>query len=420
MESEEVELEESAARPVGTGGRLLAVSVLIGVVALAGALAWGFCLGDGFRRFFHAYLLSFFFYLSLSLGALFFVLLHHLTRAGWSVVVRRVAEFLAANLLLLAFLALPIVFPVVFGNAALYPWAGAENIRGDELLERKAIYLNPGFFALRCAFYFAVFGLLARHYLKRSVAQDRSGDVEISRRLDGLSGFAMAGYALTLTFAAFDLLMSLDPHWFSTIFGVYVFAGSAAGGYALLIVALLLLQRRGRLGRTVTVEHYHDLGKLLFAFVFFWGYIAFSQFLLIWYANLPEETGWYRIRMSGAWAGVSLALLFGHFVLPFVGLLSRSAKRSRLILGFWAVWMLAAHWLDCYWLVFPQYTSRGVFVPQLTPDAGPAIPWPGLELLCLVGLGGLYVASAVSLARGCALVPVRDPRLAESLAFENR
>ncbi|MCH5372962.1 MAG: quinol:cytochrome C oxidoreductase, partial [Planctomycetes bacterium] len=179
------------------------------------------------------------------------------------------------------------------------------------------------------------------------------------------------------------------------------------GFLAALILAAQFLQHLGLLTASITVEHYHDLGKLLFGFVFFWGYIAFSQYMLMWYANIPEETGWYLIRQTDGWAGVSLVLLFGHLLLPFLGLLSRHVRRNRIALAGWALWLLVMHWIDLYWLVMPQFSE----------SAGPTFGW--IDLCCLVGLGAAYVSAVLWAAADRALIPVKDPRLLESLAFRN-
>jgi hypothetical protein len=373
----------------------------VGVVGLAAAAGVAVASGGGVGRFLEAYLVAFCFFLTISLGGLFFVLLQHLTRAGWSVAVRRLAEGLASNLPLLAVLALPLVA----GLHHLYHWSHAEVVAADPLLAAKSGYLSPVFFIARLAGYFAIWIALARFLVARSTSQDSSGDPDLTRRMERLSAPGMVLFALSLNFASFDLLMSLDPHWFSTIFGVYVFAGCVVASVASLILIAVWLQARGRLAFTVTVEHYHDLGKLLFAFVVFWAYIAFSQYMLIWYANLPEETGWYLRRQSGGWAGLGLALLFGHFLLPFVALLPRYLKRRPQLLAVAAGWLLLMHWLDLNWLVMPEFSATlrlGV-----------------VDLLCLVGLGGLYLAGLARALGRHALLPERDPRLGESLAFEN-
>jgi len=379
---------------------------VVGAAGLGAAYALGNARGDGLKYFFHSYLLNYCYFLSISLGALFFVALQHATRAGWSVTVRRLAELLAANVPWLALLALPVVVPVLLGNTALYTWTDPAAVAGAELLRHKAPYLNPTAFALRCVFYFGVWGLLGRFFLVQSLRQDDSGERALTQRMERFSPVALLLFALTVTFASFDLLMSLEPDWFSTIFGVYYFSGAAVGFLAAIILAAMLLQATGRLSRSITVEHYHDLGKLLLAFVIFWGYIAFSQYMLIWYANIPEETSWYLVRQRGPWLWVSLILLFGHLLIPFFGLLSREVKRRKVTLGFWAVWLLVAHWIDLYWLV----------MPSLGPGSVP----PGLvDAASLVGIGGLYLAGVVLLAGRCPLVPLADPRLEEALAFEN-
>ena len=391
----------SFARPVSwvlliIGGAWLAVGVGFALVTGYG----------GFKQFLHSYLVSFAFFLSISLGGLFFVVLQHVTRAGWSVTVRRLAELLAANMLNLTLLSLPIIVPVLLGNVDLYPWTDRTVVEDSQLLQHKAAYLNPTFFAVRAVFYFVVWGLLARFFLQRSLEQDESADAALTQQMERLSPVAMLLLALTITFASFDWLMSLEPTWFSTIFGVYYFSGAVVGFLALVILAAVLLQASGRLTSSVTVEHYHDLGKLLFAFVVFWGYIAFSQYMLIWYANIPEETEWYLARQTGAWKWVSLVLLFGHLLIPFLGLLSREVKRRKMLLGGWALWLLVMHWIDVYWLVMPSLDGSG---PPVSP----------IDVCCLVGIGGVYFAGVVRLADDRSLVARGDPRLEESLAFEN-
>jgi len=216
----------------------------------------------------------------------------------------------------------------------------------------------------------------------------------------------MLVFALTLTFCAIDLLMSLDPDFFSTIFGVYYFAGCVSSAYSFLALSLMWLQGKGRLVHSVNREHYHDLGKMMFAFVVFWSYIAFSQFMLIWYGDLPEETHWFHDRFTGEWATVSWTLLACHFALPFFGLLSRHVKRNRKTLAFWAFYLLVIEYVDLYWLIMPS-TSRAV------------VPVSIVDLLCWIGVVGVFVGSAASRAKGLNLVPTKDPRLADSLAFQN-
>ena len=318
-------------------------------------------------------------------------------------VVRRWAEAIAATLPALAVLAIPIV---AFGLHHLYHWTHAEAVAADHLLQAKQPYLNVPFFVVRLAVYFAVWTLLARFFLTRSLAQDENGDAALTQQMERRSAPAMLLFALTATFAAFDLLMSLDAHWYSTMFGVYVFAGSVVSFVALLTVVVFATQRAGMLRHAITVEHYHDLGKLLFAFTVFWAYIAFSQYMLMWYANLPEETAWLLRRQSNGWGWVGLTLLFGQFLLPFVALLSRKPKRRPRAVATVAAWVLLMHWVDLYWVVIPEVAPQRA-VPHL------------LDLTTLLGLGGILVALAAHSMRRHSLVPERDPRLQESLMFEN-
>lgn len=382
------------------GSRLARWASTLGVACL-GAAALGAWMWQAWReRFFPAYLTAFAWALSLTLGTLFFVVLQHLVRAGWSVVVRRLAEFFAAQAPLLAVL----FVPILFGLHDLYHWTHAEAVAADPLLLGKKPYLNLPFFLIRLIVYFVFWIWTGNFFLKQSVAQDESGDVAFTEKMQRMAPVAMLGFGLTTTFAAFDLLMSLDPHWYSTIFGVYFFSGSVLGAIALLVVTGVGLQRAGYLRRTITREHYHDLGKLLFAFVVFWAYIAYSQFMLIWYGNIPEETSWIMRRTAGGFGVIGLILLFGHFIVPFALLLPRSIKRSPGILFYPALWLLLVHYVDIYWLVMPEF---GAATPGL------------VDVLVFLGVAALWFGGAARLAARHALTPQQDPRLDESLTFEN-
>ncbi len=395
-------LETERLRLGGAARRVFVAAAVLGVVGVAAGwlLSGG---GDAGRaRFAHAYLLNYAWVLSLALGALWFVPLQHLTRSSWSVVVRRLAEHVSATLPLLLVLGLPLLFML----PDLYPWADAAHAADDHLIAHKAPYLNPAFFAVRLVGYFAVWILLASLFRRWSIRQDETGDPALTLRSERLSGPALLIYGVTVTLAAFDLLMSLDPHWFSTIFGVYYFAGVVVAFFALMTLLTFMLQRAGMMRRVVTIEHYNDYGRAMFAFVFFWAYIAFSQYMLIWYANIPEETVWFLRRQSHGWERIGLVLVLAHWLAPFAGLMSRFTKRRVRLMVFWAVWILAVHWIDMVWLVMPELSPEGVML---------GAP----ELALLVGLGGLWVA-ALALALGDRpLVPLRDPRMAESLNFEN-
>ena len=391
----------------GLGPWVFFVFGLLGVLGLAAGIALGWARHDGWRYFFHSYLLNYCFLLSIALGALFFVNMQHITRAGWSVVLHRLAECLGANIPCLMALFLPILISVLQGNGVLYPWADPAAAAGSELLRHKAAYLEPTFFGFRAVGYFAVWLFLTRYFLTHSLAQDRTAETAETLRMERLSPAAMLLFAATVTFAAIDWLMSLTPDWYSTIFGVYFFAGIAVAGLATLILTSLCLQATGRLTRVITVEHYHDLGKLLLTFVVFWGYIAFSQYLLIWYGDIPEETQWYLVRQTGGWKWISLVFLVGgNCLIPFCGLLPRFVKRQKLLLGFWALWLLVMHWIDLYWIV----------MPNLGEDK---LPFDIMDICLLVGMLGIYIAGVVKVAGNNSLVPLADPRLKESLNFEN-
>ena len=369
------------------------------VVGGAAALALGAM--SGWRDFFFAYLHAWMYFTSIALGALFFIMLQHLTNAGWSVVVRRLAETIAGTLPLLAVL----FVPIVAGIGTLFHWSHPAEVAADPLLQWKSGYLNTPFFLVRCAVYLGVWAWLARFFVSHSLAQDATGDTAHTVAMRRRAAPGMFLFAFSVTFAAFDLLMSLDPHWYSTMLGVYYFAGGAVAFFAALIVFAYLVQRAGLLHRAITREHYHDLGKLLFAFTVFWAYISFSQFMLMWYANIPEETLFYLHRQEHGWGWVGLALVFGHFLLPFLVLLSRGPKRRKGVLAAAAGWLLAMHWLDLYWFILPVAREHA------------AANWASLAVT--LGLGGVLVAFLGWTTRAVSLLPERDPRLEESLTFEN-
>lgn len=395
----------------------MGIGLVLGVVGLGA----GFFMGRGEQRevFYHSYLVSACFFLSIALGALFFTLVQHLTKAGWSAAVRRPAEILGLNVVPMALIFLPLLLPAAMTD--LYgdwydPAIRAKNHHAA-VIEAKSAWLNDGFFRARIVCYFAVWIALAVIMFRKSVRQDLTGQNSITTTLSVISGPAMILYALTVSTAAFDLLMSLRPEWFSTIFGVYFFSGCALAGFAAIILMLKFAQAQGVLKNVVTAEHYQDLGKLLFGFgIVFWAYIGFSQFMLIWYANLPEETLWYKIHAEEpSWYKASLVLLVGHFFLPFLFLVSRHVKRSGIGLTVGALYMLAIHWFDLFWVVMPQL-SAGDHGYAHVPIASSQLV---IHLLCFAGIGGVFLAFTGFNLRRCSLVAERDPRLGESLAFEN-
>ena len=304
--------------------------VIGGVLGLAG-IGGAYALGQENSQFYFSYLTAFAYFLSIALGGLFFVLIQFATRAGWSVVVRRIAEQVMATLPVFAIL----FIPVIFGMHDLYHWTHAElydptSDQYDKILAGKQGYLNESFFLIRAGVYFVVWIALSQYFLKKSLSQDESGDKGITAQLQKWSALGLALYAMTQTFAAFDWLMSLDPHWYSTMYGVYFFAGGFVAIFAVLAIFTIRLSTPdGVLNGIATEEHFHDLGKLLFGFTVFWAYIAFSQYFLIWYSNIPEETLFYKHRMESGWMNVSIFLMIGHFAVPFFLLMSRHMKRIR-------------------------------------------------------------------------------------------
>ncbi len=379
--------------------RLPVIGGAVAVLGVVGCAIFGF--GNP-KQFFFSWLVAFLFFLSLALGALFFVLIQYAAQGGWGIVVRRIGETVFAVLPLMALL----FVPILFGLHELYEWSHAEALEHDALLRWKSPYLNVPFFLIRAAIFFGAWSLIAWWYYRGSSGQDATGDPSVTARLRKFAGPAIIVLALTQTFASIDWIMSLTPHWYSTMFGVYFFSGSFVGYIALLSVVTTAMRRAGLLDTVISAEHFHDIGKLLFAFTSFWAYIAFSQFFLIWYANLPEETSWFKARLEGSWQTVSILLMVGHFAIPFFYLMGRDVKRRTATLAIGGVWLLVMHFVDIYWQVMPTLHPDGVRVSAL-------------DVATFLAVGGCFTAASGWLLRRKALVPLGDPRLAESLAFEN-
>jgi hypothetical protein len=384
----------------GLGQKVFLVSAVIGVLGLAATFALGWREGDDLRHFGFSYLINFAFFLSISLGAMIFVPLQYVTRASWSIVIRRLAESIAAVMPLLLVLAIP----VLLLSGRIYGWADPQ-VAASHLMAHKAAFLSRNAFILRWAVYFVLWTWAGWYFWRNSLKQDQSGDLKLTRRMENMGGFALVVSALSIALAGFDLLMSVDPLWFSTMFGVYYWAGGFVAFFAVMTLVTMGLQNTGRMTKIVSPEHFHDYGKLMFAFTFFWGYIAFSQYMLYWYSNIPEETSWYLLRSQGAWGTLGRVTVVGTFLLPFLGLVSRYAKRNRKMLAFWAVWIIVAQWISLYWTVMPQFSETFVFSP--------------MNVTGFFGIGGIWLAGITRLAMGHSLVPTRDPRLDESLRFEN-
>ena len=391
----------------GLSGKL----ILVGIVLAAIGVALGFVEGDHLRHFQFAYLTAYAFVLTITLGGMIWLMIQHVVRAAWSVAVRRIAESVVRMMPLLALLFLPILVPALMGKSALYIWLDEVFVAGDaEFMPTKQVvyhaYLNPTFFFVRLGVYFAVFIGLALFFTRNSLRQDETGDLKTTRKMEIASAPLIPLFALSLTFIGIDLFMSLDPHWFSTIWGVYLFAGGMMSFSSLLALLCMTYQKHGALKTVIRTDHYHDIGKLMFAFIIFWSYIAFSQYMLIWYAHIPEEITFFDKRQNNGWEWISVTLIFGHFLVPFLGLLSKHVKRHKPGLAFWACWLLTIHLVDMFWIVMPNFS----------PDH---LPMPFMTIALALGLLAIVVGSALKSAAGVSIVAARDPRLGDSLAYHN-
>lgn len=382
-------------------GRIGTIVMVIGIIGLiVSAIAWS----TDSSRFYHAWLVATTFWVSLGLFGLFYTMLHHLTGAHWSVVVRRLLEAAGMQLpwMILLFI------PIYFGMHDLFHWSHEEAVAHDPALAAKAGYLNIEFFFIRIVAYFAIWSVFAWNLYRKSIKQDETADPALTGKLRALSAGGMILFAFTLTFASFDWLMSLNPHWYSTIFGVYWFGGIFFAGTAFVTMVALYLRSQNVLQDNITVEHYHDLGKLMFGFTVFWSYIGFSQYLLIWYGNVPEETIWYSTRLEGSWFTASMFLLFGHFVIPFVIMVFRGAKRNLTVMAIMTVWFLAVHWIDMYWLVYPTLLDQG----------NASLSW--IDFAPTVGIGGIFLWLYWLRLSKQALLPIGDSLLMKSLKHINQ
>lgn len=384
-------------------GKIGLIGLVLGVIGLA-LTAYSFS-QDAYHTYF-AYLVSFFFWLSISLGGLFFTMLHHLTRATWSVVLRKISEALMMTLPLMALF----FIPIIFGIHDLFHWSHADAVAADPILQKKEAFLNVPFFLIRAVAYFAIWIGVAFYLRSISNRQDRAHSDKMLFNARKISAPAMILFAVTITLASVDWLMSLDPHWFSTIFGVYLFSGAFLAFLSTMILIMVCHKRNDVLTGVITTEHRHDVAKFTFGFIIFWTYMAFSQYFLIWYANIPEETYWFLKRWEGHWQTISLIVIFGHFVFPFLALITRAAKRSAIWMAFMALWILAMRWVDLYWIAFPSSHDGGMHIPGIT--------WVGV-IGSMMAIGGFFVWFFWSQYTSKPLVPVNDPRLPGSIKFVN-
>jgi ABC-type proline/glycine betaine transport system permease subunit len=411
------------------GSSMAKIGFGVGLVVLVIASILGYTAEDHYRRFQYGYLTAWAFVYTIAAGALFFVLIHHLTRARWSSVLMRVAENISLTFPAVALLGLGFLLPMLTKNDELYFWDWAttqmKTPEGHEVvshhLQGKLGWLSPLFFTARFFVYMAIYSAMAIYFSRTSRKQDETGDPKLSDQMRVVSGPGMLIFALTTVMVGFDVLMSLAPEWYSTIYSVNLFGGAMVAFYAFLGLLSRAIQKSGRLTHSVTVEHYHDVGKLTFGFIFFWAYTAFSQFMLIWYGNIPEEVVFYKYRMYGDWQVFSIVLLVA-WAIAYVALMSRWTKRILPVFMVMCVFALLHHYLDLYWNVMPNMTWGSIEGHITGPLSGELSQHPYefaiTDVLLLVGMLAMFIGAVGRQMKGN-LLPVKDPHLASSLAFEN-
>lgn len=398
--------ERFKTEPLGIFYTLLPI---VGIIALVITFVGG--LKDKNSLAFSWLFASQYFY-TIAAGSLFWVLLHHALDTNWTVVPRRILETITA---LFPLLAVAYLITAVFFAPYLWEWMHLQPGE-DVLYDHKKGFLNEPFFFARFAFYFIFLTSVAYFLRWKSIDQDSTNNPWNSLSCRKVAYPSIFIFALTLTFSAFDWLMGLNFKWFSTMWGVYIFAGSVWSSMALLILISNLLYAKGYLRGVFSVtEHNHIMGKLLLAFTIFWAYIAFSQYFLIWYANIPEETEFFLIRNTDNWVYVSVALVTGHFVIPFLWLLTQPAKRVPWRICTGAIWVLAMHMLDMYWIIIPARQFRIHEETGAQMSILPSI----FDITAIIGIGCLLAFAFLWLLSRSALFPVHDPRLQESINLKN-
>jgi hypothetical protein len=350
------------------------------------------------RQFLQSYLMAYMLCLGVTLGCLALGMVHQLSGGAWGVVLRR--SIGAASRVLPVMTAM--FLPIAIGMSSLYPWTNADLVAHNELLQHKRLYLNTPFFLVRAAVYFAAWNALAYFLSAWSLEQDRHPDPRIASRMQRLSAGGLLCYGLTITFASFDWLMSLDPEWFSTMYGVLIIGGQGLSSMAFLITIVAWLSRRPPLDRIVMPSHFHDLGNLMLTFVMLWAYFSFSQYLIIWAGNLPLEIGWYQHRLDTSWRAVGVGLIVFHFAVPFVLLLSRATKRDASALVRVAALILVVRVVDLFWLIAPEFNQHGV-----------SVSW--LDVLLPLSLGAVWLGCFFRQLRGRPILPVHDPEFDETV-----
>jgi hypothetical protein len=382
-------------------GRFVGLSVLLGVVAFVALALCGAGAVIDPKQFSYSWLFAFGFFFTLCAGCFFWTIVHYATDANWTVVVRRQLENIAVLVAILAVFFIPIFLL----RHHLYEWMNIP-LGAEETLDSKRAYLNLRFFVVRAVFFLGFF-IIASHLLRRlSVRQDKDGNPRFTIRLRKVSFASLPLFALCLTFGAYDWLLGLQYRWFSTMFGVYIFAGAAGSSMSLLVLVITALRNAGYLKNVVTMEHYHIMGKWMFAFCVFWAYIGFGQYMLIWYANMPEETQYFIVRNTESWWYLSMLLVFGRFFGPFLILLLQSIKKHPHQLCYVAGWILFMQLLDIYLVVLPALHGTGVHVSV----------W---DLAALIAIGATLAFVYLRIVARASLFPVRDPRLVESLKLVN-
>jgi len=372
--------------------RLRKRSLVVGAVALALCVAGAV---SNPPEFFHAYLTAHLFWLGIALGCLAVLMLHHLVSGRWGFVIQRLLEAGSRTLPLMALL----FVPLLFGLRELFLWARPEAVAAQAILRHRAPYLNGPFFFARAVLFFAIWIALASLLSKWSLEQDRTAAPDLTRRLQRLSGPGLVLYGLTVTFAAFDWVMTLGPQWHSTIFGAVFMVGQGLAALCFVVVVSSRLADRGPLSGVISPKVFQDLGNLMLAFVMLWAYMAFSQYLIIWSGNLPDEIPWYVSRMAGGWMWVAMFLIAFHFTVPFLLLLSRTTKRRAEILRGVALGLLIMRLVDLYFIVTPALHPGEV-----------TIHW--MDVLAPIGIGGIWLWAFLGYLRGEALLPLHDPRFA--------
>jgi hypothetical protein len=375
-------------------GAVQRVALAVGVVGL-GLCALAYASDP--EHLFRAWLVAFQFWLGVSLGSMAWLMVQHLSGGAWGVVTRRVFEASSRMLPVMAVLFLPVAFGVHY----LFLWAQPDAVAADEILQHRAPYLNIGFFYVRAALYFAVWTTMSYLLSAWSRRQDSDPSDALSLRMQRLSAGGLVVYGITLFFASVDWLMSLDPHWFSSIYGILMLGGQGLASMAFTIAVIVLLARTEPMSKVVGPTHLHDLGKLMLAFVMLWAYFQFSQFLIIWSGNLPQELTFYLSRIYGAWVWVSVLQVVGHFALPFLLLLNRDLKRSKAVAGV-AVFVIVMRFVDLYWLMGPRHN-----------DPGLSVHW--VDFVAPFALGGIWLALFLRELGSRPLLPLGEPALAEAI-----